>query len=142
MDTSRRGFMAITGASALAAPALKAATPVALAVENLQADCLTEPRALHSEKVRLSWTLQAARRGTMQRAYRIGVASTPEGARSGHFDLWDSGRIESRQSLDIPYGGAPCPPRALLLGGDNLGRSGPHRHQRPRQLGDGPADAR
>lgn len=111
MDTSRRGFMAITGASALAAPALKAATPPILAVEDLQADCLTNPRALHSEKVRLSWTLRAARRGVMQRAYRIGVASTPEAARSAHFDLWDSGRIESRQSLDVPYGGAPLPSR-------------------------------
>jgi alpha-L-rhamnosidase len=112
MDTSRRGFMAITGASALAAPALKAATPVALAVENLQADCLTEPRALHSEKVRLSWTLQAARRGTMQRAYRIGVASTPEGARSGHFDLWDSGRIESPRASTFPMAARPSSARA------------------------------
>ncbi|WP_245653811.1 alpha-L-rhamnosidase [Novosphingobium rosa] len=113
IDTSRRGFMALTGASAIAAPALKAAAaPVPLVVENLQADCLTEPRALHSQKVRLSWTLRADRRGMAQKAYRIGVASTPERARAARFDLWDSGKIESRQSLDIPYGGAALPSRA------------------------------
>jgi hypothetical protein len=68
IDTSRRGFLAITGAGALAAPALPSSTlnaatlPDMLTVEDLQADCLSEPRALHNQTLRLSWRLRSPAR--------------------------------------------------------------------------------
>lgn len=53
-------------------------------------------------KPRFSWTLDSDRRGTMQRAYRLQLA-----AEGGSFDspLWDTGRVESDESLHIVYGG-------------------------------------
>jgi alpha-L-rhamnosidase len=52
---------------------------------------------------RLSWALESDRDGDTQTAYRIVVG-----------DLWDSGRVESSDSLDIPYAGQPLPPGADL----------------------------
>src|SRR3954470_2518659 len=45
---------------------------------------------------RLSWALQDGQRQT---AYRIRVG-----------DLWDSGRVESANTIDIPYAGPPLEP--------------------------------
>src|SRR4051794_21734458 len=49
---------------------------------------------------RLSWALED---GTRQTAYRIRVGA-----------LWDSGRVESARSIDIPYTGRPLPPGSEL----------------------------
>lgn len=54
-------------------------------------------------KPRFSWMLEAAgRRGVRQAAYQLQVAEA-----SGGFEtsLWDTGRVESEQSLHIRYGG-------------------------------------
>ncbi len=47
---------------------------------------------------RLSWVLEG---GERQTAYRIRVG-----------ELWDSGRVESQATVDIPYAGPPLPPAA------------------------------
>ncbi len=49
---------------------------------------------------RLSWWLED---GERQTAYRVRVGT-----------LWDSGRIESAQTVDVPYGGPPLPAAAEL----------------------------
>jgi alpha-L-rhamnosidase len=49
---------------------------------------------------RFSWALEG---GTRQSAYRIRVG-----------ELWDSGRVESAESVDIAYAGRPLPPGAEL----------------------------
>jgi len=58
-----------------------------------------------------SWrySLDGGRR--CQTAYRIGVASTPEGLARGAFDCWDSGRVVSEQSQFVEYEGNPLAPR-------------------------------
>jgi alpha-L-rhamnosidase len=107
--------MAIAGVGAVAAPSLRAAVPsapVTLAVEGLQTDCLTQPMALHSDRVRLSWKLRGERRDIRQTAYRIGVASHPDKAAAGQFDLWDSGRVASAKCFDVPYEGRALTSRA------------------------------
>ncbi len=60
---------------------------------------------------RFSWILRHTGRGQRQSAYRIRVASTLSRLESGRADLWDSGRIRSAQSVNVPYGG-----RALRSG--------------------------
>jgi alpha-L-rhamnosidase len=55
----------------------------------------------------LSWKLTDTRSGAAQTAYRILVASSPEQLASEQGDLWDSGRVESDQSLDVAYAGKP-----------------------------------
>ncbi|PIB94605.1 alpha-L-rhamnosidase [Caulobacter sp. FWC2] len=104
--------MAIVGAGAMATQSFGAPASGALLVSDLQVDSLVEPRALHSQQVRLSWKIASGRRDTAQRAYRIGVASSREQAAAGAYDLWDSGWVESPRCFDIPYGGAKLPSRA------------------------------
>lgn len=59
------------------------------------------------EHPRLSWTLHSNRRGMMQSAYRLLVASSPEILASRKGDLWDSGKVVSSRSIQVEYGGKP-----------------------------------
>lgn len=63
---------------------------------------------------RLSWELKmpesSTQRGVMQTAYQILVASTEVLLATDKGDLWDSGRVESRDQLNIAYGGVPLRP--------------------------------
>ena len=52
---------------------------------------------------RLSWTLESSERGKRQTAYRIIVSQ-------GDARLWDSGRVESSDTVDIVYAGRALPP--------------------------------
>ena len=52
----------------------------------------------------LSWQSDDSERNWKQGAYQILVASTPDGL-SGSADVWDSGRKDSSESVDIAYGG-------------------------------------
>ena len=71
----------------------------------LQCDSLTTPLGDDTREPLLSWKLQDSRIGAKQIAYRILVASAPNLLESGRSDVWDSGRVESDHSVDVPYGG-------------------------------------
>ena len=60
------------------------------------------PLGIGDATPRLSWQLQSAgqARGETQSAYQIQVGST-----AGASDLWDSGKVASRQTVDVLYGG-------------------------------------
>jgi alpha-L-rhamnosidase len=49
--------------------------------------------------------MQSERRGARQTAYRILVASSETALESGKDLLWDSGKIDSDQSIHVPYDG-------------------------------------
>lgn len=71
----------------------------------LQCDALSQPLGDDNKAPLLSWKLQDSRMGAKQTAYRILVASRPallEGVRP---DIWDSGKEESDQSVDVSYKG-------------------------------------
>ena len=52
---------------------------------------------------RLSWQVDAPRRGMSQSRYAIHVASTPAGLASP--DVWNSDTVTSTQSVDVLYRG-------------------------------------
>jgi alpha-L-rhamnosidase len=54
---------------------------------------------------RLSWQIQSDRRGARQTAYRILAAPSEAGLDGGTGLLWDGGKIESDQSVHVPYRG-------------------------------------
>ena len=83
------------------------ASPVALAVTGLRCEHLVDPLAVDTPTPRLSWQLASADRGVRQHAYQIIVASTPECLAAGYGDVWDSGIVESDETLLIAYGGPP-----------------------------------
>jgi alpha-L-rhamnosidase len=63
------------------------------------------PLGIDHSAPRLSWTLESEVRGQKQTAYRVLVARSIEALQSDRGDLWDSGRVESSQSVNIPYAG-------------------------------------
>jgi alpha-L-rhamnosidase len=88
-------------------------TPVdagaALAPTGLLVDLLPHPEnaALTDAMPKFGWIVNAAGNDVTQTAYRILVSSTAALLGSDSGDLWDSGKVVSSQSLDVPYGGKP-----------------------------------
>src|ERR1700733_4641271 len=76
----------------------------------LECDSLESPRGDDAKEPLLSWKLQDGRIGARQTAYRILVASAPNLLTDGRPDVWDSGRVESDRSVDVPYGGRQLSP--------------------------------
>ncbi len=72
---------------------------------HLQCESMAEPLGIDLTHPRLSWQLQDSRRGARQTAYEVRVASSAESLAQDHADVWDSGKIASDQSVNVPYGG-------------------------------------
>ncbi|MFI6962209.1 family 78 glycoside hydrolase catalytic domain [Streptomyces sp. NPDC050255] len=104
-----------TAASPPAAPApapvlAPAPAPVlAPSVGDLTTNTLDDPLGLALTAPTLGWQLDSERRGVTQRAYQIRVASSA--GRLADPDVWDSGKVTSRQSVDVRYGGPALQPR-------------------------------
>lgn len=93
---------------ALVGTVLHAARPAAVRPVKLTVEHRHNPMGLSETSPRLSWILEArnpAARGLGQTAYRVLVASTAAGLKAGTGDLWDSGKVESSQSVLVPYKG-------------------------------------
>ena len=75
----------------------------------LRCEWLEEPQGIGTREPRLSWIVTApdADRGQRQTAYRILAASEPSLLQPGEADLWDSGKVESDETLGIVYAGKP-----------------------------------
>ena len=88
-----------------------AATPAsegALAPEQLRCEYLVDPLGIDTVEPRLSWELQAVdaeARGLSQSAYQVQVASSADLLAHGKPDLWDSGKVESDETVGIAYAG-------------------------------------
>ena len=85
-----------------------AAAPGEITPERLTCEGMEHPNCIDLLQPRLSWInrpLNDQIKGAEQRAYRIRVASSREGLAKP--DLWDSRRVESGESLYIPYAGKP-----------------------------------
>ncbi len=76
----------------------------------LRCEYRENPLGIDTAKPRLSWHLEAAdpnARGERQRAYQILVVSSEERLSTDQGDFWDTGRVESDKSIQVPYGGRP-----------------------------------
>ena len=71
----------------------------------LRCEYLVNPRGIDETEPRLSWKVESDRRGQMQSAYQIHVASSLEKLAAGNADLWNSGKVQSRETLHIAYAG-------------------------------------
>lgn len=93
-----------------AAGAAKAKTP--LGVADLRTEYAQHPLGLDVTRPRLSWILTSEDRGQVQTAYRVLIASDPARLASGDGDIWDSGKVASDQSVNVPYQGPPLSSKA------------------------------
>ncbi len=71
---------------------------------DLTCEYLTNPIGLDVRRPRVSWVLESDRRGWRQGACQIVAASRPERLQDRP-DVWDSGRMETSQSVHVEYGG-------------------------------------
>ena len=72
-------------------------------IKNLRTEYLTCPVGLDETAPRFSWELGSEARGILQKSYRITVTD-------GREIVWDSGRVESSETLNVEYGGEPLKP--------------------------------
>ncbi|MFT3935714.1 MAG: family 78 glycoside hydrolase catalytic domain [Chitinophagaceae bacterium] len=78
-----------------------------LSVAKLQCEWLGNPQGIDVAQPRLSWQLQSAERNCKQVAYQILVASSPEQLQKENGDVWNSGKVNSDQSILVTYAGKP-----------------------------------
>lgn len=82
---------------------------------DLRCEYRRNPLGIDAPRPRLSWILEPTdprARGEMQTAYQILVASTPEKLSRQQGDLWDSGKVQSGDTIATAYSGAPLASRA------------------------------
>jgi len=96
---------------------------IALAVTDLTCEYHRTLLGTDCKRPRLAWKLVSDRRGTLQTAYRIQVAEADAGLAA---PLWDTGRVESDRSIQVPYAGPALRSRTRYLWRvkvwDNFGR--------------------
>jgi alpha-L-rhamnosidase len=72
---------------------------------SLECESLTTPLGMDVQKPLLSWKLQDPRDGAKQTAYEIQVGSREALLLDGKPDVWDSGRVQSDDSIGVAYEG-------------------------------------
>ncbi|WP_244931492.1 family 78 glycoside hydrolase catalytic domain [Nocardioides sp. W7] len=75
-----------------------------LVATGLRVDGRPSPLGVDTERPSLSWRLKSSTAGARQTAYRIVVATDADRLGSGPY-VWDSGRVESGESIGISYDG-------------------------------------
>jgi len=92
-------------------------------VTTLRCEYRENPLGIDVEKPRLSWIIEERSqnsggrsqnieaRGLCQTAYQILVASSEELLKKDQGDLWDSGKVESDQNIQVEYAGQPLQSR-------------------------------
>jgi alpha-L-rhamnosidase len=74
-------------------------------VQSLVCEYKTNPLGIDVEKPRLSWKITSSERAVTQSAYQIRAAAHVDDMKSGRNLIWDSGKVESDQSIHVVYGG-------------------------------------
>lgn len=97
----------------LIAPALGMASCHAsnLEVYDLRCEYLENPLGIDEPRPRFTWLVKSQERGQRQSAYQILVASSAENLDNEQGDLWDSGKVVSGETVNIPYHGRPLTSR-------------------------------
>jgi hypothetical protein len=75
-------------------------------VADLRCDYAVNPLGVDSANPRLFWELESNTSGQRQTAYQILVASSEKNLAHDDGDLWDSGKVDSDETIQIPYAGA------------------------------------
>jgi len=76
-----------------------------ITISHLRCEYLSNPEGLDVLKPRLSWVLNSETRGQRQRGFQVLVSSSEKYLAEDFGDLWDSGKVESGQSVQLEYEG-------------------------------------
>lgn len=84
-------------------------------VQVLRCEYRTNPLGIDTLAPRLSWVMHSDRRGTLQAAYQVLVASSAKLLAKDTGDLWDSGKVTSDRSNQVEYAGKPLKARSVCF---------------------------
>lgn len=84
-------------------------------VTDLRCEYLLNPLGIDSTQPRLSWRLESPLRGEKQSAYQVLVADSEQALNADQGALWDSGRVDSDQSIQVVYAGQPLASRTACF---------------------------
>jgi alpha-L-rhamnosidase len=104
------GLGGLTAARALGAG--KTTAGAALRPVDLRCESQADPLGIDLRQPRLSWVLESSRRAQRQGAYRVLAASDPTLLAANRGDLWDSGKVDTDQSIHVAYAGKALTSRA------------------------------
>jgi hypothetical protein len=76
-----------------------------LKVTELRCEYAVNPLGVDFPAPRLFWVLESSVRGQCQTSYQILVASSRRLLGENHGDLWDTGKVDSDETIQIPYAG-------------------------------------
>ena len=74
-------------------------------VENLRCEYMANPLGVDRATPRLSWMIVSSVRGDLQKAYQVVVSSSRELLTKDEGDMWNTGKVESDQSVQVEYNG-------------------------------------
>ncbi len=107
-ELARMKFLVLIPALTLAMTSIAMTGTAALAqfqVVEPRVEYLENPLGIEVQQPRLQWKLVSNERAQKQSAYRVLVASSSKQLAKNRGDLWDSGKVESDQTVQIPYQG-------------------------------------
>src|SRR5580692_3980791 len=78
---------------------------------HLRCEYLENPLGIDAATPHLSWQSDNTERNWKQSAYEILAASDEANLRPGIADVWDSGKVDSTESVGIAYAGSPLESR-------------------------------
>lgn len=81
-----------------------------VSITHLKVEHRSNPIGIDVEAPRFSWIMSAAERGQKQTAYQVLVATEPEKLCEDTADMWNSGKVESNESVAITYNGKALQP--------------------------------
>jgi alpha-L-rhamnosidase len=86
----------------------------ALAPSGLLCQLMSHPElsAITSQNPDFGWIVHSTRQGDFQKAYQIMVATSDDLLKTGAPDIWNSGKVISGQSINVPYAGKPLSPNS------------------------------
>ncbi|MBT4758578.1 MAG: hypothetical protein HOO08_09335, partial [Opitutae bacterium] len=107
MKTKLKIIAIVVGMFALASVHICGGT--SLSPASLRSEYHVNPVGMDVTQPRLSWTIvaEADGRGARQTAYRVLVASSLEQLAANRGDLWDTKKVNSDQTNQLVYAGAP-----------------------------------
>ena len=74
-------------------------------ISELTCQYRNNPLGIDESQPVLSWKLESNDQGQKQKAYQVLVASTPEKLTESESDLWNTGKVNSAQSVAVKYSG-------------------------------------
>ena len=107
VPASENEFMKKIAAPLALAFTLLSSTQAALTPADLRCEYAVNPLGADVASPRVFWIVESKERGQKQTAYQILVASSSEKLAKDRGDLWDSGKVASDETIQIPYAGQP-----------------------------------